>query len=128
MCNPAPRGVVHINDRRREPRADVSWPVQVAGISDFGAGTVINANLCGVLFSTYAELKEGELVVLRIGLDAATAVECAVQIVRGEKQDDINAYGADLRYLSSADRQKLSFALLILREPAASGRSRGVSG
>jgi len=89
---------------------------------------VINANLCGVLFSTYAELKEGELVVLRIGLDAATAVECAVQIVRGEKQDDINAYGADLRYLSSADRQKLSFALLILREPAASGRSRGVSG
>jgi hypothetical protein len=79
-------------------------------------------SLSGVLFASDAELEERELVVLRIGLDADTTVDCVAQIVRADDRGGTQLYGAAFRYLSAADRQRLNFALLLLREPALSGR------
>jgi len=109
-------------ERRSAPRVSVSWPVRVAGISGRGQGSAINVSLSGVLFTTDADLEEKDLVILRIGLDAGTTVECVAQIVRRDNQDGSKLYGAAFRYLSAADRQKLNFALLLLREPSLGSR------
>jgi len=109
-------------DKRREPRADVSWPLSVAGMNGRAEGRVVNISLCGLLFAVDADLEKGDLVVLRVGLDHDTTIDCVAQIVRVDAKDDSGAYGADFRYLTAADRQKLSFALLVAREPALAGR------
>ena len=109
-------------DKRREPRVDVSWPLRVAGINGRGDGRVVNISLCGLLFAVDADLEKGDLVVLRVGLDHDTTIDCVAQILRVDTQDDNRAYGADFRYLTAADRQKLSFALLLVQEPALADR------
>jgi hypothetical protein len=108
-------------EKRREKRTDVRWPVLVAGISGSGEGRTIDASLCGLLFETDADLETDQLVTVRIALDANTSIECAVQILR-----TINAYAAEIRYISAADRQRLSFALMLANEGAvSSGMSSG---
>jgi hypothetical protein len=109
-------------ERRREPRVYTSWPLQVAGISGCGDGEVIDIRLCGVQFAAGIELDEGELVLLRIRPDAGTTVDCVAQIVRRYDRGGGKVYGADFRYLSAVDRQRLSFALLVLQEPSVTGR------
>lgn len=109
-------------DKRREPRVDVSWPLRVAGINGRADGRVVNISLCGLLFAVDANLEKGDLVVLRVGLDGNTTIDCAAQILRVDAKDDSRPYGAEFRYLTAADRQKLSFALLLAREPALAGR------
>ena len=109
-------------DKRRESRVDVSWPLRVAGINGRADGRVANISLCGLLFAVDANLDKGDLVVLRVRLDHDTTIDCVAQIVREDGPDDSRAYAADFRYLAAADRQKLSFALLLAREPALAGR------
>ena len=104
-----------MSDKRREPRQSVSWPVRVAGISGCGDGELINASMCGVLFSSTTVLENKELALVRITLDPSTSVDCVAQIVRVEQSGEKMLYGADFRYMSPSDRQRLSFALMVLR-------------
>jgi len=80
---------------------------------------VLDISLCGILFEADVELEERELVLLRINVDASTIVDCVAQVIRKGNQGGKNAYGADIRFISAADRQKLAFALLLLQEPGA---------
>jgi len=112
-----------MSEKRREPRMDVSWPLRIAAISGRGKGNLVNVSLTGALFVTDSEVREGDLVVMRISLDADTDIDCVAQIVRTVSLGDKNAYGAEFRYVSSVDRQKLSFALLLVRDPGANGRA-----
>lgn len=113
---------MELADKRREPRVDVSWPLVVAGINGRGEGRVVNISLCGVLFAVDADLEAGDIVVLRVQLDHDTTIDCVAQIVRIDIRADAKNYGADFRYLTAAHRQKLSFALLLVREPKLAGR------
>ena len=105
-------------ERRREPRRQVSWPLVAAGVSGGGEGRVIDVSLCGVLFEADVELEEKDLVLLRISVDSCTTVDCVGQVVRKTARETRNAYGVDIRYISAADRQKLSFALMLIQETA----------
>ena len=80
---------------------------------------MLDISLCGILFEADVEVEERELAVLRISVDASTTVDCVAQVIRKGTQDGKNAYGADIRFISAADRQKLAFALLLLQEPPA---------
>jgi len=112
-----------MSEKQREARIDVPWPLRIAAISGRGEGSLINISLSGALFVTDCAFGESDLVVLRISLDADTNVDCVAQIVRTVSLGDRNAYGAELRYVSSVDRQKLNFALLLVRDPGANGRA-----
>ena len=109
-------------ERRRETRIDVRWPIRVAGITGSGEGRTINVSLCGLLFESDMDLETDRLVTVRIALDANTNIECAAQIIRTVPQ---NACAAEIRYISAADRQRLSFALMMVREGA---MASGVAG
>ena len=80
---------------------------------------MLDISLSGVLFEANVELEERELVLLRINVDASTIVDCVAQVIRKGMQGGKNAYGADIRFISAADRQRLSFALLLLQDPSA---------
>ena len=107
-----------MNEQRREPRVRVDWPVLASGFSGRGEGRVVDISLCGILFEADVELAERDFVLLRISVDAHTIVECVAQVVRAGAHGGSRAYGADIRYISALDRQRLSFALLLLQEPA----------
>lgn len=105
-----------MTEQRREPRQNVSWPLRAAGISGVGEGRTINASLCGFLFASEVNFADRELLVLRIATDPNTLVNCVVQINREESRDGrMIHYGAELQYISAADRQRLSFALLVVQ-------------
>jgi hypothetical protein len=96
--------------------------VEVAGLAGRGCGRAVDVSLCGVLFAADLDLNEKDLVILRLSPDSHTTVECVAQIMRTENRGGDSSrgyYGASIRYLSAADRQRLSFSLLLLREPAA---------
>lgn len=108
-------------ERRRESRIDVSWPLRVAGITSVGEGRMVNASLGGLLFESDADFDAKAIVTLRIVLCQDTNIDCAAQIVRVESRADSKLYAVEIRYLSAADRQRLSFALMLAREPAMNG-------
>jgi hypothetical protein len=106
-----------MTDERREPRIEVIWPVRAAGISGVGTGRTMNVSLCGALFKADVDLDHGDLVLLEIGLGDGPSIHCVAQVVRRMTLDAGHAYGVDFRYISPSDRQKLSFALMVVREP-----------
>ena len=112
-----------MSEKRRDTRIDVSWPLCIAAISGRGEGSLVNISLSGALFVTDCAVRESDLVVLRISLDADTNIDCAAQVMRTVSLGDRHAYGVEFRYVSSVDRQKLSFALLLVRDPGANGRA-----
>lgn len=111
-------------ERRRESRISVSWPLRVAGISGIGEGRIVNASLGGLLFSADVELDVHALAMVKVNLDSETSIDCAVQIVRVDTRHDNRLYAVEIRYMSASDRQRLSFALMMAREPLASGCGR----
>lgn len=109
-------------ERRREERASVSWPLQAASLSEIGEGTVIDISLCGVQFSMDCRLRQKELILLHIIIDAHTSVDCAAQVVRVQGNLGNWTCAADFRYISAEDRQSLSYALLMAHNPELSRR------
>jgi hypothetical protein len=103
-------------EKRRDPRVNANWPLNAASLSGLSEGRTINISLSGVLFTIGAELTENALVLLHIKAGAYTVVECAARVVRTSSLGDFKTYGAEFCYISPADRQKLSFAILLLKE------------
>jgi hypothetical protein len=99
-------------ERRVESRIDVSWKLSAASMSGNAQGRTVNASLSGFLFRTDLNLQIGELVLLSVELDSLTDIHCAVQIAREVIRGSERRYGAEIRYISTADRQRLNFALL----------------
>ena len=114
--------VISVVERRRGPRVDVCWPLRVSALSGVGDGRITDASMCGLLFEAGIDIEEGELVTLRIAVDSSTTIDCAAQVVR--RPNGNTAYAADIRYISAADRQRLSFALLVARDPGLAQRAR----
>ncbi len=103
-----------MQEKRRHPRVNTSWPIHVASISGQGNGQTINTSLCGVLFAVDTELKEEENVAIRIMLDSMNNVDCVARIVRSENRDGCTMYGADFRYMAPPDFERLNSALSAL--------------
>lgn len=100
-------------ERRRESRIRVTWPICVAGISGVNKGQMVNASLSGLLFDSDVELNVNDLVIAKVTLSTDTVIDCAAQIVRVDTLPDRKQYAAEIRYISAANRQKLSFSLML---------------
>jgi hypothetical protein len=77
----------------------------------------MNVSLCGALLKSDVDLAHGDLVLLEIDLGDGASIHCLAQVVREADLDAGHAYGVDFRYMSPPDRQKLGFALMVVREP-----------
>jgi hypothetical protein len=97
-------------ERRRAPRAAVTWPAVLERSSGPRArGTVVNASVSGIKVETAAELRVGEIIRVRLSLPGEPAdVSAAAQVVRTDAQ------GAALHFmdLAAVDAERIRRHLL----------------
>lgn len=73
----------------------------------------MKVSLCDVAFKVDVYLDGGDLVLLEIDLGDGAPIHCAAEIIRDMGLDAGHSYGADFKYISPSDRQKLSSALKV---------------
>lgn len=106
-----------MNERRRDPRFPVHWPLR-AGHRTLGSvhGHVVNVSGTGFLFVTPDPFDLEELVEMEITVNPLFVIRCAARIVRGEQLEGGNwAFGAAFHGLDPGDMSVLAQTLVALR-------------